>query len=334
MKTATSLRQTLITLSLGATAAVFALLVPLTPLATALGLGGLTGTATAAGSQSFQISPPTSNYAGNPGEQIKGTMKVTNLTGDPLSVRTGRENFVAKGEEGEIELVDNADPLYSLSPWFSFDAAQIDLPARGTKELHYTIAIPINAEPGGRYGSITYSSIPPKLPAGQSGASVQQTLAGIVFLRINGVAKEQVSVESFAADKSFYEYGPVKFLTRVKNTGNVHEKVTGTITIKNMLGMKVASVPLDEHFVIPGAIRRLHNDWPTGKNKPFLLGHYTAQLDGKYADGKTVTATTSFTVIPWKPIAVGTVILIILILLLWKGRKRFARAFRILAGKE
>jgi hypothetical protein len=318
MKTATLLRRSLITLAAGATGAVFA----------------WAGLAAAAPSQSFQISPPTANYAADPGSTVKGTMKVNNLTDQPLTLITGKQNFVAKGEEGEIELVDNADPRYSLAPWFTFDTAQLNIPSRGSAQLHYTISIPSNAEPGGRYGSITYSSIPPKLPAGTSGAAVQQTLAGIVFLRINGPANEQLNVESFAPEHSFSEYGPVKLLTRVKNTGTVHEKAIGTITIRNMFGWKVDTLKLDEHFVIPGAIRRLHNVYPTGKKKPFLFGQYTATIDAKYGDGKSLTAKTSFVVVPWKQVAIALIILIVLIIILWRGRKRFGRAFRILAGRE
>jgi len=261
-----------------------------------------------------------------------------------MTINVGKENFVAKGEEGEIELVDNADPLYSLAPWFVLDATQLDLPALGTKELHYTIAVPTDAEPGGRYGSITFSSIPPKLPSGQSGAAVQQTIAGIAFLRINGPANEQLQVASFQTGRidskqnwtpqSFFEVGPVDFLTRVKNTGTVHEKATGTISIRNMFGFTVAKIPLDEHFVIPGAIRRLHNTWPTGKQKPFMIGRYTATLNATYGGGKTLTASTSFTVIPWKPISIGLIILILIIIFFWRTRKRWGRAFRILAGRE
>ncbi|HVQ44585.1 MAG TPA: hypothetical protein VMT30_06490 [Candidatus Saccharimonadia bacterium] len=318
MKAVSLLRRTLLTLTAGAAGAAFAVSAP----------------AHAATSQSYQISPPTANYTGNKGGIQSGTIKVTNLTGAPLSVRTGKENFVAKGEEGEIELVDAADPLYSLAPWFSLNAAQLDIPALGTKELHYTIAIPTDAEPGGRYGSIVFSTIPPKLASGESGAAVQQTIAGIVFMRIDGQANEQLEVASFGAEKSFYDYGPVKFLTRIKNTGTVHEKATGTITIKNMLGFKVATIPLDEHFVIPGAIRRLHNDWPTGGQHPFLFGRYTATLDAKYGNGQTLTASASFTVVPWKLVALIVVGLLAVIVIFWRGRPRFARAFRILAGRE
>jgi hypothetical protein len=304
----------------------------------------MAGSASAIDAQSFQISPPTANYSGDKGATVQGKIKVTNLTKQPLDIKVGKQNFVAKGEEGEIDLVDYADPLYSLAPWFSFDTTGFTLPGLATKEVGYTIAIPADAEPGGRYGSIVFSTVPPKPAPGQSGASVQQNLAGIVFLRINGPAKEQLEVASFETGHlgaknawtpaSFFEYWPVDFLTRIKNAGNVHEKATGTITVKNLLGIKVGSAPLDEHFVIPGAVRRLHNSWSTGKQKPFLLGRYTAQIDAKYDGGKTLTATATFWVVPWKQLAIILLILIVIFFIVFRGRKRLAKAGRILAGRE
>jgi len=332
MKTVSTLRRILTTTATAAAGTVFA-------------LAGFVGTTNAdVATQSYQISPPTANYAANPGASVTGSMKVTNLTGSPMTINVGKENFVAKGEEGEIELTDNADPLYSLAPWFSFDAAQLNVPPRSTVSLGYTIAVPANAEPGGRYGSITFNTIPPKLPNGQSGAAVEQNLAGIVFLRINGAAKEQVSVDTFETGiytaktsdflpKTFFEYGPVDFLTRVQNNGNVHEKPTGQITIKNMFGATVAVIPLDQHFVIPGAIRRLHNTWTAPKHS-LLIGSYSAHLVATYATGKTLTADTSFLVLPWRLLLIVLVIVVLVFLFFWKGRKRLARAVRILAGKE
>ena len=318
MKTVTHPPRLITTFVAGAAVAVFA----------------LSGTAGAATTSSFQISPPTANYAADPGVQQKGTIKVTNLTAAPLSVRVSKQNFVAKGEEGEIELVDDANPLYSLAPWFNFDELQLDVPGLGTKELHYTVDIPTGAEPGGRYGSIVFNTVAPKLPNGQSGAAVQQQIAGIVFQRINGAANEKLAVKSFAPEKSFSEYGPVTLLARINNTGSVHEKASGTIIIKNMFGFKVDTIALDEHFIIPGATRRLKNVWPSPKQHPILFGNYSAELNATYGGGQKLSATTSFTILPWRIVLAILITLLILFIVFWRGRKRLARAGRILAGRE
>jgi hypothetical protein len=290
--------------------------------------------ATAASTQSFQISPPTANYAANPGGQSKGTIKVTNLTDTQISLKLNKQNFVAKGEEGEIELVDNGDPLYSLAPWFNLIEPNVDIPARATVEVHYLIDIPANAEPGGRYGTIIFSSAAPKLPQGVSGATVQQDIAGIVFQRINGAASEHLDVVTFSPENHSSEYGPVLLNTRLKNTGTVHEKATGTITIKNMFGFQVAKFPLEEHFVIPGSIRHLKNTWPSGKSSQWLFGSYTADLSATYASGLKLSASTSFIIFPWKIILAVIIAFIVLFVVFWRGRKRLARAGRILAGRE
>ena len=328
------------TLTLATLTMVAALVVPLT-VSAATAAKAPSSTAT---NQSFQISPPTSTYAADPGATVKGTIKVNNLTNVALTLNVGKENFVAKGEEGEIELTDSADPLYSLAPWFNAAVTLITVPPLGSTSFNYTIAVPANAEPGGRYGSITFNTIAPKLANGESGAAVQQQLAAIIFLRINGAANENLKVASFATGiysdakkftaKNFFEYAPVDFLTRVQNSGNVHEQPTGTITIKNMFGFTTATIPLDQHYVIPGAIRALHNSYPVTGKKKIMLGYYTAHVNATYANGKTLTADVSFTVIPYKLLIVIVIILLVIFFIFWRGRKRLARAGRILAGKE
>jgi hypothetical protein len=296
--------------------------------------------ATAADSQGFQISPPVTFQNLSPGTSTKATMKVTNLTTQQITLNLSKQNFAAKGEEGEVQLVDNADPLYSLAPYFSLDQLSVDIPPASTKEITYTLSVPVGAEPGGRYGSITFTAATGTLAPGQSGAAVKQQIAGLIFLRIVGNANEQIKVASFTtgtldkngtfASKNFFEYGPVSFNARFQNLGNVHEKPTGEIVIKDIFGFKVGTVKLDEENVIPGAIRRTVSTW----NHHLLFGYYTATLTAHNGSQQVLTAKTTFTVIPYKLVVIVVIILAILFFIFWKGRKRFGRAFRILSGKE
>jgi len=286
--------------------------------------------ARAAQTQGFQISPPVTELALDPGTSTRGTMKVTNLTDTQMTLTLGKQNFVAKGEEGEVELVDLGDPLYSLAPWFTLARPTVEVPPKATKEIEYILSVPADAEPGGRYGSIIFDTIPPKLPTGQSGAAVKQRLAGLIFLRIGGEANEQLAIDSFKTSKTFYEYGPVLFQTRIKNSGNVHEKPTGQIVVKNMFGFTTATIKVDEKNVIPGAVRRLD----TQLKRHLLLGRYTASLTLRNGAKQTLTADTTFTVVPYKLLAGLVIAALIFLLFFWKARKRLRRALRILAGRE
>ncbi len=278
----------------------------------------------------YQISPPVTTLALDPGTSSRQTIKVTNLTDKQLTLQLDKRNFVAKGEEGEVELVDNADPRYSLAPYFTLSQPTVTVPPRGTSQVEYVLSVPKDAEPGGRYGSVTFNTIAAKLPSGQSGASVRQELAALIFLRINGAANEQLKIASFTAGKNFAEYGPVTFATRIQNLGNVHEKPTGQIVVKNMFGYTTAKIALDEKNVIPGAIRKIN----TNLNKKYLFGAYNATLTLQNGTIQTLTAKTSFTVIPYKLLGIILLILLLLGTVLTKGRKRISRAVSILAGRE
>jgi hypothetical protein len=291
---------------------------------------GVSGLARAADNLSYQISPPVTNLSIDPGNGLTGSVKITNLTDIQISLQVGKTNFVAKGEEGQVELVDAGDPAYSLSPYFTLNQTVVDVPPRATRDVSYTINVPKDAEPGGRYGSITFNTIPSKLPNGQSGASVKQELAALIFLRINGATNEQLSIASFTTDNSFYEYGPINFTARINNLGTVHERPTGVVVVKDLFGFTAGKVVLDQKNVIPGAIRKFDLEF----KKKLLFGYYTATLTLQNGTIQTLTAKTSFTVIPYKLLALAIFILAILFFVFWKGRTRIARAARILSGKE
>lgn len=284
----------------------------------------------AADNLGYQISPPVTNLSLDPGTGMTGKVKVSNLTDTQISLQVGKTNFVAKGEEGQVELVDAGNAAYSLAPYFTLNQTVVDVPPRQSKDVTYTLNVPQNAEPGGRYGSITFNTIPTKLPNGQSGASVKQELAALIFLRINGATNEQLSVQSFKTLNSFYEYGPVDFVARIKNLGSVHERPKNTIVVKDLFGFTTAKIVLDEKNIIPGAVRK----FDAQLKKKLLFGYYNATLTVQNGNVQTLTAKTSFTVIPYKIVAAVIIILVILFFIFWKGRKRIGRAFRILSGKE
>jgi len=287
-------------------------------------------TASASSSQGFQVSPPENVISLNPGTSTKQSVKVTNLTDTEMNLTVATQDFAARGDLGEITLTNDAGPLYSLAPWFTVSARSLSIAPLSTQSVSYTIAAPVDAEPGGRYGAIVFSTIPPKLPNGESGASVQSTLASLVLLSVSGNAHQQLEISSFKSSKPFYEYGPIPFQAIVKNVGNVHEKPTGQIVIKNMLGLKTGTISVTPEYVLPVASRLLTSTL----DRHFMFGRYTAAITVNVPGVQILSATTSFWVIPYKIVGLIIIILILLILFFTKTRKRFRRAFRILAGRE
>ncbi|HSX48313.1 MAG TPA: hypothetical protein VLF41_02315, partial [Candidatus Nanoarchaeia archaeon] len=92
----------------------------------------------------FAVSPPVVELVGNPGEQVSSSVQVTNLTDQTLTLDVDRRGFVAKGDEGQVDLVDT-DSVYNLVPWFSIQNPSLELPARSTRSFEFNIQLPANA---------------------------------------------------------------------------------------------------------------------------------------------------------------------------------------------
>lgn len=275
------------------------------------------------------ISPPTFELSANPGETLKNSLRVDNITNEPLEVTVTTRNFTALGEEGAVDLSEE-ESAFSLAKWISVSPESVTIPANESKVFDYTINIPGNAPPGGRFGSIIFKTAV-KPVSGQSGVAVGQEIGALVFLKIAGEVKEQASIASFKTGGSLYENGPTDFELRVKNDGNIQIKPRGTITITNFLGQKVATIPIDEKNVLPGAVRKLESKW----NSTWLFGKYTATVSLVYGNNKQVlTASTTFWGFPYKLVILVLAGLAAAVALIYPRRRRIVRAFKVLFGKE
>jgi len=276
----------------------------------------------------ISLSPPTFELLANPGDSLENVIRVTNPNDRPLTVVVERRNFTALGEEGSVGLTAE-ETSFSLASWITVTPAEAEIPAKSDRNFTFRTRIPLNAEPGGHFGSIIFKiggAAPP-----QTGAAVSQELGALVLLRVAGETEEKASLESFSAEKDFLEYGPVGFAVRVRNEGNVHLKPTGTITISNLFGKEVAQLEIEPRNVLPEAVRRLSATW----DQRLLLGRYTATASLTYGNqGQILTASTTFFGFPYK---VGGAILAGLIILggiIYRARARIRLALRVLFSKE
>lgn len=275
----------------------------------------------------LSVSPPTFELSANPGDQLKNNFRIVNGTDSELTLTTTPKNFTAEGEEGAVSLTEE-ETGFSLASWISVNPTNAVVPARGSQTFTFTIDVPDGAEPGGHFGSIIVKTNPVVLDT--TGAAVSQEAGPLILVSVAGDVTEAANIVDFRAQKNFWENGPVVLETRVENKGNVHFKPSGTITIKNMFGKEVTKLNLEEKNVLPGTIRKLINEWSPG----FTVGRFTADLSIVFGPNQSVaTATTSFTIFPYKVIIPALVGLILLIIFLIRSRKRLAAAAKALAGR-
>jgi len=284
--------------------------------------------AKAADATNISISPLTFDLAGNPGDSLANEFLIRNSGKDSVVVSIETQDFVATGEEGEIDFTDKS--TYSLADWIEVDSQKYTLQGGQQKRAKFIVRIPYKAEPGGHYASV-YAHISPTVSGAQSGSFVGQKIGSLVLLRVAGKTAEDAKVASFDTAKDSYQSGPVDFDVRIENTGSVHLKPKGIIAVTNIWGKKVADVTVEQKNVLPGAIRHMTAKW---ENTP-RFGKYTATLLSYYgAENKQLTAATTFWIIPWKFILICTTILIVIAALIYMGRRRLKEAGKALLGKK
>jgi len=269
--------------------------------------------------QSLEVSPPSQELFADPGQMLTATTKIRNKSRDTVPMTVRIEDFTASGEEGQVALTDQGP--YSIANWTTINPKSFSLAPGEEKEVTATIKIPGSKIAGGYYGSFVFSVINEAQGAGI--AAIGQEIASLFLLKISGPVTEQLILNEITAP-SFSEFGPVPLSIKFTNNGNVHTKVYGLVNVSDMFGQKVADIVINQTNIFPGASRVLK----TTLDKRLLFGKYTATAIMYYGTTKneTLTSVGTFTVIPYRIIALLVVILIIF----YNMRKRIRKALRAL----
>ena len=269
--------------------------------------------------QALEIAPPVINISVDPGQTVTTQVSIRDISSGKLIVKAQINDFVAAGEDGTPKLLldEGESNPYSLKSWVTA-LPQMTLEPRQIKNLPVTITVPANAAPGGYYGVVRFTATPPELEG--TGVSLSASLGALLLVRVNGAAKEGLTVETFTVGNggkpgSLFESTPLRFTERLKNTGNIHEQPAGQVSIKDMFGNKIAAVNvnLPPRNILPQSIRKFEQtlDSSVIGNK-MLFGRYTADLRITYGTNKqVVTSSVTFWVIPYRLIGVIIAVLVV-----------------------
>jgi hypothetical protein len=290
-------------------------------------LGNLTASAQSGG-QGLQVSPVIVDLNGEKGGSYTLKLTVTNVTAGTLDITSTVNDFTAADDTGNPKIItDTSAPAttYSLRSWVTA-IPPMTLQPKQSRNLTVGVNIPHNAEAGGHYGVIRFSGVPPSA-AGQTQVSLNASVGVLLLARVAGNITEKLVVKDMYAQQGskktgLISNGPVTIVTEVSNTGNVHVKPVGTMTIKDTFGKTVGSYPFGSNTknVLPGSTRRYDQPF----DKRFLFGRYTAHVEAGYGTtGGVLIGTMTFWVIPYKLILFLIVIIAVLVLLFKRLIKRY-----------
>lgn len=282
------------------------------------------------------LSPARSELSGDPGTTITGELTLMNEEGYDKTFYSSTKNFEAQGESGTPAFT-NADD--GLASWIQINPA---LAIKKDQEIKvpYSISIPKDADPGGYFAAIFFSTVPTNGAKGD--VSLGAKIGSLVLLHVNGTVKQDAHILGFTSDKFSYTALPATFSYRFNNNGGDRINPTGDLTIRDTLFItaKKLSANPSQGNVLPGSIRKFNVVWgdETVKETPknffaaagyqwdnFALGLYSARLSLSYGSNSTVHATRWIIVFPWQLVIILIIIITLGLFILGKGLKRYNR---------
>lgn len=283
------------TLTLSATVLFAALLVPM-------------------GADALTLQPTFQELTLTPGVTTTTAVELENETQEAIELTSEVVIFTAKDETGEPEFDFDA-PATGIVQWTSAEQGPFTLAAGAKDTVIITIDTPSNADPGGHYVAVFFNQV---LEADEPGQVNIESKLGTLFLAtVTGSYTEQGSIVEFSTvgGATSYTKGPVDFTLRYQNTGDVHLKPTGTVTVKSMFGSDVATMTVNSEggATLPGGIRKYDvASWADIGNG---FGKYTVTVN-LTAGAASNSATISFWVFSTMGTVIAVVIAIVVIVLI------------------
>lgn len=296
---------------------------------------------------------PRLELTADPGATVLASIRITNEERRSQVFYSSFENFNSQDESGTPSFSPRRE---GLAAWMKAPA-QIVLGPGQTEDIPLEITIPQDADPGGHFAAVFFSTEPPQTRENEGNVSIGARLGTLVLLRVNGDFDQSATIAEFntASKQKLFSSLPVQFYYRFQNTGDDHQKPLGDIQITNMLGRTVKLLPANtlDGSVLPKSIRRFTSVWTESGGmqqqepvtdlpelqdltfwqtvaaqwKNFNFGRYTATLKLVYGtkELQSVRSQTSFYIIPWQLLSIAVPSGIVLLVLLRFGIKRYNR---------
>ncbi len=274
-------------------------------------------------SKGASISPPIMEINLDPGDLVEKRIKLSNPLDHAVRMYPIVYDFIAKGEEGQQTFIPptSDSKSFSLASWISYTRSVVSLASNEEDVLDFKIQVPKDAEPGGHYGVIFFSTAAGEAEAKPGQISISGMVGSLILVRVSGDIREKASIEEFSVPRWSLN-GPIKFVTRIENLGNVHFKPRGSINISDWRGENIESFDLNPNSgnVLPESIRRFEREW---KNQG-KWGRFTAKVSTTYGDRKQkLESEVVFWIIPiFILIIIGLMLVIFAIFVVWLIRRR------------
>ena len=182
----------------------------------------------------FTVSPMSQKITLKPGETYHGFIKVANPAAatEDFYYKVELYPYFITGDDYETDFETMSD-WSRIVEWTTIENPTGVLKPNGVEKIYFTIDVPYNVPGGGQYMMLGVSSDNP-FEAEEGSFSVQNIyeMASLVYADVEGEINHsgrilENEIPSFVTTDKPY------VLTKINNTGNVHETAVVAITVKN-----------------------------------------------------------------------------------------------------
>jgi P pilus assembly chaperone PapD len=237
---------------------------------------------------SISVSPIRVEHLTKQGERGTDMFSVTNDGTAPTRLKVSIEDWSLTKDGTPIFMKAEKNP-YSCAEWVRVNPVDFRIGPGQTREVRYTVTVPEGIENGGYRTAIVFETVPDADPG-------EKTRRVLLRGRIAAILYEVVGktpVEGHAtALKAEVKREGIDFTLFLKNTGRVHYRTKGIITIKDSSGSKAFEVEIPDTPVLQDSEREVRVRY----DKPLPKGSYSALASVDIGRKELIGAETTFVI--------------------------------------
>ncbi|MGI6131702.1 MAG: hypothetical protein ACOYES_07505 [Bacillota bacterium] len=264
-----------------------------------------TATSVAGAELSLALTPLLIELSAKPGETKTFDVVITNESKTETADFVVRVSDLAQKTNGDYRVEETVESGYSCASWITLSTNGISIGPGESAAVAGRLAVPRNTF-GGRYAAVVFELVPEQKTGDALGSTtLYYRMATAVEVLISSPRTTQdVAISEFnvlfARDNASYTeaFGEKALImaAKVRNQGNGHVFVRGTLTLRDSAERRLRQIPLGtgRGIVLPGVEINLVSVLPAGLSP----GEYVADISVTYGGHRPAVAKIPFTVAP------------------------------------
>jgi len=220
---------------------------------------------------SVSVSPIRVEHLVKQGEKGTDTISVTNDGTAPTRLKVLIEDWALTRDGNPMFMKVGKNP-YSCAEWIRINPVDFKIDPGQTREVRYTISVPQGIEEAGYRAAVIFETVPDVTPGEKAKRVYLKGRIATILYEVVGKPSPQGHTNSLKAD---LKKEGVDFILALQNTGKVHFRTKGSITVKDSNGSKAFEVELPDVPILPKSERDVRVSYdksiPKGKYKAIAV---------------------------------------------------------------